>query len=179
MAVVSAASNAGRSRAMLLAGCLLLAACAALQQAPPAGSKPQVRVAQVDGRVLVVRGGTYVVAHPGMVLQPDDQVVTMDGAKARLSYRLIDPHGKSLPGGCQLKLPGASQVTIHDSKDCGDSSDIMHYGQGTVTVKVPPAGVRSAGVPAAGDSTTGLHPAPQTWTPAGEPVHGLQFSPSQ
>lgn len=101
-------------------GLLLISGCAGPLFTPDG---PGIALEQASGRVLVIRDAVYVIAQPGLVLQPGDRVVTREDAEAVIRYRPSDEAGEA--GGCVLAVPPAHQLVIGDATDCASNERLV------------------------------------------------------
>jgi hypothetical protein len=103
----------------LLSCVLILAAVAAFGiNVQAATTKPVARITNVAGRVLVNQGEDYIVARPGMNLNVDDRIITMDSSEVTIFYPETTSGGKTADNGCEVRLPENSQMVVESEEDC-------------------------------------------------------------
>lgn len=83
-----------------------------------AAAKPIAKITDVTGRVLVNQGEEYIVAEPGMPLNIDDRVITMDSSEVTIFYPDLDSRSKAAEKGCEVRLPENSQMLVESEEDC-------------------------------------------------------------
>lgn len=86
----------------------LVAACMILASSNVLAADNKAALSEIKGEVLVNQGESYVSAQEGMLLNAGDQLMVMEGGKARIEYA----------DGCLHKLNGNELLRISEQSTC-------------------------------------------------------------
>ena len=128
-----------------------------------AAGNPVAKITNVTGRVLVNQGEDYIVAQPGMTLNLDDRVITMDSSEVTIFYPepggRVGAKAKVAGKGCEVRLPENSQMVVESEEDCIMGAIISsNTEEGAVIGDPPPAVATVPAIAAAPIGGLGLLP---------------------